>query len=240
MKNNIHKTILAVLAVVAIALLGGCSTEEEGANPEAAASAPTAVAVAAPAPDAVEAEPLLRIEDTRHDGDSFTANDGVEYRLYAANAPESDECFGPEATERVRSLLADGFTVRPIEADRYGRTVAVITTANGRDLAVVLMRQGYANDRYTAQYRQQDPEASDRAQAAYDEAVMAQRGVHDPQACAPAPAPAGDECHPNYLPCLPITGDLNCPDVPGPVTVIGGQDPYGLDGDGDGFGCTTS
>ena len=43
-------------------------------------------------------------------------------------------------------------------------------------------------------------------------------------------------CHPSYSPCLPITGDLDCADVNGPVTVRG-TDPYRLDNDGDGVGC---
>ena len=48
-----------------------------------------------------------------------------------------------------------------------------------------------------------------------------------------APARA---CEPGYSPCLPVTDDLNCSDVDGPVTVTG-DDPYGLDADGDGTDC---
>ncbi|MCH9685731.1 MAG: hypothetical protein K0V04_30140 [Deltaproteobacteria bacterium] len=47
-------------------------------------------------------------------------------------------------------------------------------------------------------------------------------------------------CHPSYVPCLPVVGDLDCPDVvalgAAPVTVVG-PDEYGLDADGDGIGC---
>ena len=56
--------------------------------------------------------------------------------------------------------------------------------------------------------------------------------------------PASD-CHPAYEPCLPnLPGDaLNCGDLRGdqkPVTVIRpGTDPYRLDRDGDGRGCTS-
>jgi len=58
---------------------------------------------------------------------------------------------------------------------------------------------------------------------------------------APAPAaPAAGNCHPSYIPCLPIVGDLDCPDVRAmgkdPVQVIG-YDDYRLDGDSDGIGC---
>jgi hypothetical protein len=51
----------------------------------------------------------------------------------------------------------------------------------------------------------------------------------------------GSGCAPGYSPCLPIVGDLNCSDIPSdktPVQVTG-SDPYGLDADGDGWGCTS-
>lgn len=56
-----------------------------------------------------------------------------------------------------------------------------------------------------------------------------------------APSPAYAACDPNYSgQCLPpFTGDagaVDCPDLPGPVTVVG-ADPYRLDADGDGTGC---
>ncbi len=53
------------------------------------------------------------------------------------------------------------------------------------------------------------------------------------------PQPHGGGCEPGYSPCLPVTGDLNCADIPSekkPVRVTG-SDPYGLDRDGDGTGC---
>jgi hypothetical protein len=63
------------------------------------------------------------------------------------------------------------------------------------------------------------------------------------QGSNPAPAraaPAGGNCHPSYIPCLPIVADLDCPDVRAmgkdPVQVIG-YDDYRLDGDSDGIGC---
>ena len=52
-------------------------------------------------------------------------------------------------------------------------------------------------------------------------------------------------CHPDYSPCLPnLSGNaLNCGDLKEdqkPVTVlVPGEDPYGLDRDGDGRGCTS-
>ena len=55
----------------------------------------------------------------------------------------------------------------------------------------------------------------------------------------------GSDCHPAYSPCLPnLPGDaLNCGDLTAdqkPVTVlVPGVDPYRLDRDGDGRGCTS-
>ncbi len=50
---------------------------------------------------------------------------------------------------------------------------------------------------------------------------------------------SGSGCMSGYSPCLPKTADLNCADIPAskkPVRVTG-DDPYRLDGDGDGWGC---
>ena len=56
---------------------------------------------------------------------------------------------------------------------------------------------------------------------------------------APTPPPTTPNCHPNYSPCVTnLPGDaLNCGDIGFRVTVVGGRDPYRLDGDNDGVGC---
>jgi hypothetical protein len=51
----------------------------------------------------------------------------------------------------------------------------------------------------------------------------------------------GAGCQPGYSPCLPRVADLNCADIPSskkPVRVTG-SDPYRLDGNRDGWGCTS-
>jgi hypothetical protein len=48
-------------------------------------------------------------------------------------------------------------------------------------------------------------------------------------------------CEPGYSPCLPRVADLNCSDIPAsktPVRVTG-SDPYRLDANHDGWGCTS-
>lgn len=67
-----------------------------------------------------------------------------------------------------------------------------------------------------------------------------------PRSCTPAPAPpppSRSACDPNYSGCVPIDSDVDCeggsgngPSYTGAVRVIG-TDIYGLDGDGDGWGC---
>lgn len=56
----------------------------------------------------------------------------------------------------------------------------------------------------------------------------------------PPPPTTDGSCEPGYNPCLPITGDLDCPDIEAmglaPVAVTG-SDRYRLDGDGDRVGC---
>ena len=55
-------------------------------------------------------------------------------------------------------------------------------------------------------------------------------------ALSPAPTPA-PSCHPSYVgACLPPDRDVDCKDVPNPVTVVG-PDVYRLDRDNDGVGC---
>lgn len=52
---------------------------------------------------------------------------------------------------------------------------------------------------------------------------------------------SGSGCQPGYSPCLPRVADLNCADIPSskkPVRVTG-PDVYRLDGNGDGWGCTS-
>ena len=55
-----------------------------------------------------------------------------------------------------------------------------------------------------------------------------------------APPASGGNCEPGYSPCLPITSDLNCSDIDDSLKPIhvSGNDPYGLDADGNGLGCT--
>ena len=62
---------------------------------------------------------------------------------------------------------------------------------------------------------------------------------HTTAPVAPPTTSSGGSCEPGYSPCLPVTSDLDCGDIPDsekPVHVTG-DDPYRLDGDGDGLAC---
>ncbi|HEX6747703.1 MAG TPA: hypothetical protein VF092_10470 [Longimicrobium sp.] len=77
-----------------------------------------------------------------------------------------------------------------------------------------------------------------------DDSLPSGDGGAPPLADLPPPIARGEECDPNYEPCVPIDSDVDCAGgrgngpsyVAGPVRVIG-RDIYDLDRDGDGWGC---
>lgn len=218
------------LLVLTGVLLGGCSASTPASAPAAGGALLTAVARGG-------------------DGDSWRDTEGREYRLGLVNAPEQGECFGAEATAERRRLLADGFRAEVYTDDRFGRGVSVVTTADGRNVNVLLARGGFVDDRYLAQFRSERPSLAAELEPAFAAARRARAGLwgacQTPAAAPPRAAPAG--CHPDYLPCIPVKGDgsgvgsandLDCGHVGGRVQVrVRGVDPYRFDVDGNGAGC---
>uniref|UniRef100_A0A832H3K6 Thermonuclease family protein n=1 Tax=Oscillatoriales cyanobacterium SpSt-402 TaxID=2282168 RepID=A0A832H3K6_9CYAN len=88
------------------------------------------------------------------DGDTLRVKDGgktVTIRLGCIDAPErSQRPWGQMASDRLKQLLPKGQTVtlREIDRDRYGRTVAEVFT-NGRSVNLQMVSDGMA-----AVYRQ--------------------------------------------------------------------------------------
>ncbi len=182
-------------------------------------------------------------------------------RVIGIDTPERGACYFTQASHRTTSLtLGKRVVLRgdPTQdtRDRYSRLLAYVDIGGSQDLGVRLVREGYA-----AVYVFERPFARLTAyRSAAASAKSANAGLYT--ACAapatppaptatPAPAPVATPlpsatpspsagCHPNYSNCLPIVGDLNCPDVralgKAPVQVIG-ADPYRLDADNDGIGC---
>lgn len=191
-----------------------------------------------PKPSSKPVVVLLFMTDQK-DGDSFVASDGHEYRLGLVNTPEASEQCGADASRFTRNFLSGGFTVDTYSTDVYGRSVAEVFNRSGQSLNVALAKSGFGNDRYLNQFRHENPDLARRLDAAFASAATPSCANTVPAPLVQQPKPqggAGDSCMPGYDPCLPMRGDMNCPEVGHPVRVTG-SDPYGLDRDGDGVGC---
>lgn len=198
------------------------------------------------------------------DGDTLEVTvDGIQERVRLAqvDAPESTaqtECYGEQATARLRELLPAGSEVvlrrpGPPFRDDYDRLLAEVIV-EGTSANEVLIREGYAE--WGEQFADEDRQLAARLEGAEQQARAAGRGLWS--ACiAPPPSPSptkdqagpvpfgGSSCHPAYDPCVPPrseVGDLDCSDIrreyPNGVQVDHSHgDPHGLDRDQDGRGC---
>lgn len=85
------------------------------------------------------------------DGDTLRVDygdrHGVTVRLIGINAPESDECFGVEATAGLASLV-EGVEVSMVrdvsERDRFGRLLRFLYLADGTFVNESVVQQGFA------------------------------------------------------------------------------------------------
>ncbi len=190
------------------------------------------------------------------DGDTLEARlDGrvVRVRLIGIDAPEATttvECFGREATARVRALVPPGTVVGlekdVSETDRYGRLLRYLWLADGRMLNEVLVREGYAQAAtYPPDVRYQDrlllaQRRAREAGAGLWSACVAPPPTPTPRA-TPVAGKAPTGCHPAYpTVCIPPPPPgLDCRDIPHrrfPVDHRYG-DPHRFDADRDGIGC---
>lgn len=111
------------------------------------------------------------------DGDSWKDTGGREYRLGLVNAPETDECFGTQATARRRALLIGGFRADVYQRDVHGRGVAVVLTRSGRNLNRALAQEGMVDDRYLRRYRSENPALARQLDGDFAAAKRARRGL---------------------------------------------------------------
>ncbi|MCA9211964.1 MAG: thermonuclease family protein [Planctomycetales bacterium] len=81
------------------------------------------------------------------DGDSMIVakgDDTIEVRLAGIDCPEFGQRFGNEAREMTSKLcLNQRVSIKRIDTDRYGRTIAIVAT-DSVDVAVELLRHGMA------------------------------------------------------------------------------------------------
>jgi len=89
-----------------------------------------------------------------YDGDTLRVirdNEELKIRFCGIDAPEKKMAMGVESRDHLRSLVEIGkgeLLLRPIEKDRYGRTVAEVYVQDSEDTAINLnvqmVRDGYA------------------------------------------------------------------------------------------------
>lgn len=83
------------------------------------------------------------------DGDTFTMIDEsgqkVKVRFYGIDCPESDQPFGAEAGEFTSSLVLNQIvSVEVTGIGNYGRSIGIITLADGTNLNQALLAEGLA------------------------------------------------------------------------------------------------
>lgn len=100
---------------------------------------------------AIPTDATAAVVEYVHDGDTIFLEDGRKVRLLGVNTPEIGEnleCYGPEATDLLRSLLPEGSPVwvqQDLEPlDQYGRSLLFVYTESGTNVNLELLRQGAA------------------------------------------------------------------------------------------------
>jgi micrococcal nuclease len=83
------------------------------------------------------------------DGDTLTVlradRSQVKIRLHGVDTPETGQDFGTWAKEAAAAMaFGKDVTSRPVDRDRYGRTVAEIILPDGRSMNHELVRDGWA------------------------------------------------------------------------------------------------
>jgi endonuclease YncB( thermonuclease family) len=172
--------VVVVVVVACSAVASACSPSSADVRSPAVESAPSAPVAEGRVTDAVGWRSTRVI-----DGDTFDVSgpDGkITVRLVGINAPESEECFGEEATDALADLVEGEALVLVADrsdADRFGRALRYVETADGVDVGAELVAEGFAIAR---RYPPDDARADVYARlqrAAQDD----RRGLWAPDAC---------------------------------------------------------
>lgn len=171
------------------------------------------------------------------DGDTIELGNGETVRLVGIDTPEVGECGFEESAARLGELVAgQAVTLAESDEDRdqYDRLLRYVDIG-AMDAGYRLIRDGLA----IARYDSRDGYGRHPREDAYIEADRRSPDftcVQEPRGLADTGGGGGGSCAPGYAPCVPLyPPDLDCADT-GPVTVTG-DDPHGLDADGDGVAC---
>lgn len=82
------------------------------------------------------------------DGDTISRGP-LEVRVIGVDTPEIGQCGYGEASAATRRFIRDGVSLQNRNGrDQYGRLLAYVVDARGRDLGTLLLRRGLANARY--------------------------------------------------------------------------------------------
>ena len=171
-------------------------------------------------------------------------------RLLLVDTPEvhgGEECYGPEASAYVSSLLAEGTEVRlerdVTDVDFFGRLLRYVYLADGRMLNELLVEGGYATVyRFPSDVRHEQRlrDAEDRAREAGAGLWTACEAADDAPGDDDTSADSGEGgCEASYPDvCIPPPPpDLDCGDLEFSDIRVLSPDPHNLDADGDGVGC---
>ena len=194
-----HRVPRRLAAVVTVALLVGLvivgfvvlrPTPSTSATPGDPAATSSASPSAGPTRD-LPASPVLKVVD----GDTVhVLVDGVDetVRIIGINTPETDECWGSEATQAAVRML-DGATVTLIadptqsDRDRYGRLLRYVVLPDGSDFGLRMISDGNADE-----YTYDDPYANQQSYRDADAAAAAAgEGLWNVATCGGNPKPSG-------------------------------------------------
>lgn len=178
-RSTVGLVTIGVLPVIGsvlfVALRANPATDDAAIGPATVNASATAGSPAAPEVDPTPDRatyPVLRVVD----GDTLRVLiDGRDesVRVIGIDAPETDECWGSEATQAATRMLEGasvGLTADPTQADRdrYGRLLRYVVLPDGADLGLRMITDGNA-DEYTydnAYAHQQAYRSADAAAAA--------------------------------------------------------------------------
>lgn len=100
------------------------------------------------------AVPLAAAQNCRAvDGDTLNCG-GVRVRIMGLDAPEMrgqcprESALARRAQQRMEGIIMGGVDLEPRGRDRYGRLLAVVRDRHGRDVARVMIREGFARENH--------------------------------------------------------------------------------------------
>jgi micrococcal nuclease len=145
-RSSIAKTTSQRLLIASVLVAAGLYTQWL-AQPDAQHTPPEATATPRPAPNGLVS--VVKVVD----GDTIEIEGGARVRYLGVNTPETVhptkpvECFGHEASNYNKQLLAGGFvrlTKDITNTDKYGRLLRYIYLPDGTFVNLQLVANGYA------------------------------------------------------------------------------------------------